>query len=257
MRVVFHESFHDSFYSEDEFDNGAAEGRLVGMMKVLREEGHYAVEVPGSATRTDLLRGHTEAHVASIETGKPRLFAMASLAVGGACLAADLALRGEPTFACVRPPGHHASRSSAWGHCTFSNVALALLGLRDAGRIQSAFVLDFDQHTGDGTKDVLRGWAEAEVFNPYGDTAADYLRVLDERLKQAPQVDILAVSAGFDGYIHDLGGKLATEDYFTIGRMLQAYAIRLGHQRRFAVLEGGYYLPDLGKNALAFCRGFE
>ena len=43
----------------------------------------------------------------------------------------------------------------------------------------------------------------------------------------------------------------------TIGRLLQSYAIRLGHQRRFAVLEGGYYLPDLGKNVLSFCRGFE
>jgi acetoin utilization deacetylase AcuC-like enzyme len=118
-------------------------------------------------------------------------------------------------------------------------------------------VVDFDQHTGNGTQDVLHGWPEAIVCNPYGDNPADYLRTLEECLKQAPQVDILAVSAGFDAYIHDLGHKLATEDYFTIGRLLQAYAIRLVHQRRFAVLEGGYYLPDLGKNVLAFCRGFE
>ena len=104
---------------------------------------------------------------------------------------------------------------------------------------------------------MLRAWPEARVFNVYGDSAADYLRNLEEGLKQAPQVDILAVSAGFDAYIHDLGHKLSTEDFFTIGRMLQGYAIRLGHQRRFAVLEGGYYLPDLGKNVLSFCRGFE
>jgi acetoin utilization deacetylase AcuC-like enzyme len=256
MRVVFHESFHDSFYSDDVYDNGAAEGRMVGMMNALRQEGGYEVEVPDTATRADLLRGHTEAHIASIEA-KPRLFDMASLAVGAAIHAAHRAVRGEPTFACVRPPGHHASRGSAWGHCTFSNVALSLLALREAGLIRSAFVVDFDLHTGDGTKDVLRGWPEAEVFNAYGDTAAEYLQILDQRLRQAPQVDILAVSAGFDAYLHDLGGKLATEDYFSIGRLLQAYAIRLGHQRRFAVMEGGYYLPDLGKNALAFCRGFE
>ena len=182
---------------------------------------------------------------------------MASLAAGAAILAAERAMGGEAAFACVRPPGHHASRSSAWGHCTFGNLALALLKLRDAGLIRSAFVVDFDLHTGDGTMDVLRDWPEAQVFNPYGDSAADYLRVLEERLRHAPQVDVLDVSAGFDGYIHDLGHKLATEDYFTIGRLLQAYAIRLGHQRRFAVLEGGYYLPDLGRNVLAFCRGFE
>ena len=102
---------------------------------------------------------------------------------------------------------------------------------------------------------MLRSWPEAHIINPYGDSAADYLRVLEAALKNAPQVDILAVSAGFDAYLHDLGQKLASEDYFTIGRLLQAYAIRLGHRRRFAALEGGYYLPDLGKNVLAFCRG--
>jgi acetoin utilization deacetylase AcuC-like enzyme len=256
MRVVFHESFHESFYSLDEYDNAATEGRLVGIMQALRDEGRYELEIPVSATRADLLRGHSEAYVASIEA-KPRLFAMAALAVGAAIRAADLAAQGEPTFACVRPPGHHASRSSAWGHCTFSNLALALLHLRDAGLIRSAFVVDFDLHTGNGTQDMLRGWPEAQVFNPYGESSAHFLWSLEARLQTAPQVDILAVSAGFDAYIHDLGHKLVTQDYFTMGRLLQAYAIRLGHQRRFAVLEGGYYLPDLGKNALAFCRGFE
>ena len=256
MRVIFHEDFHQSLYSGDEFDNGAAEGRLVNLMASLRDDGRYELAVPAPATRADLLRAHTEAHIAAIEA-KPRLFAMACLAAGAAILASDLALQGEPSFACLRPPGHHASRASAWGHCTFSNLAIALLRLRAAGQIRSAFVVDFDLHTGDGTKDVLRSWHEAEVFNTYGDSAAELIQNLAERLKQAPQVDLLAVSAGFDAYIHDLGGKLATEDYFTMGRLLQGYAIRLGHQRRFAVLEGGYYLPDLGKNALAFCRGFE
>ena len=256
MRIIFHQDFHQSHYSEDPYDNGAAEGRLVNLMAALRHEGGYDIDVPSPATRSDLLLGHSEAHVAAIER-RPRLFAMASLAVGGAILAAERALGGEPSFACVRPPGHHASRSAAWGHCTFSNVALALLRLRAAGQIASAFVVDFDLHTGDGTKDVLRNWPEARVYNTYGNSAAELLQNLDECLRTAPQVDILAVSAGFDAYIHDLGGKLATDDYFTIGRLLQTYAIRLGHQHRFAVLEGGYYLPDLGKNALAFCRGFE
>ena len=256
MRVVFHETFHDSDYSEDPYDNAADPGRLLGVMDALRKEGRYAVATPDPAARADLLRGHEEAYVAAVERN-PRLFAMASLAAGAALLAADLAVGGEPMFACVRPPGHHASRASAWGHCTFSNVALAVLRLRDAGRINSAFVVDFDQHTGDGTKDVLKRWPELQLFNPYGDNAEDYLRNFERQLLQAPQVDILAVSAGFDGYIHDLGRKLSTENFFTIGRLLQAYAIRLGHQRRFAVLEGGYYLPDLGKNVLAFCRGFE
>lgn len=256
MQVVFHEAFHASDYSLDPYDNAADPGRLEGIMAALQNEGGYPVIQPAPATRTDLLRGHGEAHVARIETA-PRLYAMATLAAGAAFLASDLAMQGIPAFACVRPPGHHASRNSAWGHCTFSNIALALLRLRDAGQIQTACVIDFDQHTGDGTLDVLRSWPGAHVFNTYGDDAADLLRNLDQYLRSAPQVDLLAVSAGFDTYRLDVGRKLDTEDFFTIGRLLQAYAIRLGHQRRFAVLEGGYYLPDLGKNVLAFCRGFE
>lgn len=256
MRIVFHPEFHRSDYSYDEFDNAAETGRLEGVMRTLTEEGRYSVETPEAASRADLLRGHGADYVAAVEQ-KARLYPVAALAAGAALRAGQLAMQGEVSFACVRPPGHHASRNSAWGHCTFSNLALSLLGLRDAGLIRSAFVVDFDQHTGDGTLDVLRQWPQAQVFNTYGDNAAHLLQSLDERLREAPQVDVLAVSAGFDGYVHDLGRKLSTEDFFSIGRLLQAYAIRLGHQRRFAVMEGGYYLPDLGRNVLAFCRGFE
>ncbi len=256
MRVIFHEAFHAYDYSPDPFDNAADPGRLIGVMEALRREGSYEVTEPATAPRTDLLRGHTEAHVAAVET-HPKLFNIASLAAGAAFLASDLALQGTPAFACVRPPGHHASRASSWGHCTFSNLALALLRLRDAGQIRSAYVVDFDLHTCDGTIDVLRGWHACQIYNTYGDNATDFIRNLENNLNNAPQVDLLAVSAGFDAYKHDLGKKLDTEDYFTIGRLLQGYAIRLGHQRRFAVMEGGYYIPDLGKNVLAFCRGFE
>jgi acetoin utilization deacetylase AcuC-like enzyme len=256
MRVIFHQAFHDSSYSDDKYDNAADPGRLIGVMESLRNDGHYTVDMPGSATRDQLLLGHSEEYVSAIES-TPRLYAMASLAAGAAILAGDLAMRGETSFACVRPPGHHASRSSGWGHCTFSNVALALLQLRHAGLIRSACLVDFDLHTSDGSKDVLRSWPEAQVINPYGNDAAEYLRIMEEQLNHAVQADVLAVSAGFDAYIHDLGRKLSTEDFFTIGRLLQNYAIRLGHQRRFSVLEGGYYQPDLGKNVLAFCRGFE
>ena len=40
----------------------------------------------------------------------------------------------------------------------------------------------------------------------------------------------------------------------TMAREVEA---AIGEGRRFALLEGGYYLPDLGRNVLAFCEGFE
>ncbi|MBA7516024.1 hypothetical protein ES705_08069 [subsurface metagenome] len=70
-------------------------------------------------------------------------------------------------------------------------------------------------------------------------------------------VDIVAVSAGFDSYKEDVGKKLTTFDFYLIGRLMKKFAKRMGHKRRFAILEDGYYLPDLGKNVLAFCQGFE
>ena len=255
MHVVFHDAFYDSAYSDVGFDNAADPGRLEGIMAALRNEGCYPVDRPAAASRADLLRGHCEAHVAAVEAS-PKLYAMAALAAGGAFLASDLAMGGEAAFACVRPPGHHASRATAWGHCTFGNVALALLRLRELGQITSALVVDFDQHTGDGTLDLLRAWPGARVINPYGNNPSAYLYTLGELLKEGPRVDMVAVSAGFDGYIADLGHNLNTEDYGAIGRLLKAHTLGMGHGRRFAVLEGGYYLPDLGRNVLAFCRGF-
>lgn len=256
MQVVFHEAFHAADYSLEAFDNAAEPGRLEGVMRALSSEGGYAVREPAAALREELLLGHGEDYVSRVEQA-PGLYRIASLAAGAAFLASDLAMQGTTAFACLRPPGHHASRDSAWGHCTFSNLALALLRLKAAGRIRSAFVVDFDLHTGDGTLDVLRSFPECQVFNTYGDNAGEFLRHLEERLQQAPQVDVLAVSAGFDAYKKDLGRKLDTEDFFAIGRLLQGYAIRLGHQRRFAVLEGGYYLPDLGANARELLEGME
>ena len=246
MRVVFHEAFHQSDYSDDPYDNAADPGRLEGIMAALTGEGGYPVERPEPATRADLLLGHSEDHVAAME-GAPVRFRMASLAVGAAIHA----------FACVRPPGHHASRALAWGHCTFGNVALALLRLRAKGLIRSALVVDFDQHTGDGTLDLLGAWPGVTVINPYGNNAAADLYVLEQRLKEAPATELLAVSAGFDAYIADVGHTLRTEDFTAIGALLKGYALQQAQPRRFAVLEGGYYLPDLGRNVLAFCRGFQ
>ena len=50
--------------------------------------------------------------------------------------------------------------------------------------------------------------------------------------------------------------KLDTTDFFLIGRCFRDFTRRQGHERRFAVLEGGYFLPALGRNVAAFCKGF-
>ncbi|MEI7650085.1 MAG: hypothetical protein WCJ47_10320, partial [Methanomicrobiales archaeon] len=74
--------------------------------------------------------------------------------------------------------------------------------------------------------------------------------------KEIPAVDIVGVCAGFDSYEKDVGRKLATSDFYMIGDAMKRFSKRAAKGRRFAILEGGYFLPDLGKNVLAFCHGF-
>jgi len=95
-----------------------------------------------------------------------------------------------------------------------------------------------------------------EIFNPFAADAASYLELVEARLGAIGQTGILAVSAGFDAYVHDVGHKLETPDFERIGTLVRKASQRACRGRRFAVLEGGYYLKDLGANVLAFCRGF-
>ena len=252
MNIVF----NNEFYASDYASNGASvPGRMESIMQVLAQKGKYVIKSAHEAAEDDLLMAHTKVLI-EVTRENPALFKIASLAAGASIRAAELAYHDQPAFACVRPPGHHASRASTWDYCVFCNIGIALLKLKKKGLINSAFLIDFDAHTGDGTIDVLREWPEAIIFNPFADTNRDYVQAVENRLKEIEYVDIVAVSAGFDLGVNDLGRKLQTFDFYQIGYFLKQFTKRMGHQRRFAVLEGGYYLPDLGENVLAFCEGF-
>lgn len=136
-------------------------------------------------------------------------------------------------------------------------MAIALKKLQNEGKITSVFILDFDAHGGDGTIDCLSEWKEAIILNPMAEDRNDYVAMIENFVKKINHVDIIAVNAGFDTYEKEVGRKLTSFDFYRIGYILKLFSKRLGHNRRFAILEGGYYLPDLGKNVLSFCQGFE
>jgi acetoin utilization deacetylase AcuC-like enzyme len=211
---------------------------------------------PDPATEDDILLAHTKPHVASIKQDR-FLFEIASLAAGGAILAAKSALDGEPCFGLIRPPGHHASPGSCWGFCFFNNIAISLLKVINERAVESAVILDFDLHFGDGTENIFSRYSRILYLHPEERSSEAFLQRAREGLEKAGQRDILAISAGFDRGRRDWGDLLDEQDYRTLGVIARDYAVRCCNGRRYAVLEGGYNHAVLGRHALAFLEGLK
>lgn len=240
--------FHHDFYEEYTSDPAAESGR----MEAIVEELSTVVELVECepATEDDLLAAHSSGHLNWVHS--QGLFEIAALAAGGAIQAALRSL-SEPSFAVIRPPGHHASASSCWGFCYFNNMAVSLLRLKRDDLIQRAFVLDFDLHFGDGNVNILDRNPWVEILNPEAADRDAYLEEVRIALEDTA-ADMIAVSAGFDNHVNDWGGLLLASDYKIMGQWVRAAAKRNGGGC-YGILEGGYNHSVLGTNVLAFIEG--
>lgn len=244
MKVVFHEDFYQVYT----WDPAAVAGRMESIVEAI--DPHVAFVAAEPAPRQHIAAVHSELYIRQVEDRG--LFDIAALAAGGALQAAQIGLT-EPCFGLIRPPGHHASATSAWGFCYFNNMAIALETMRRQRKIDCACVLDIDLHFGDGTVNILgrRNWVS--VVNVEAAGRSGYLQQV-ERVMTDCRADLIGISAGFDNHSADWGGMLHTEDYGQIGRLVRAAADRSGGGC-FAVLEGGYNQQVLGENVLALIRG--
>ena len=249
MNVIFHPRFNEVYTS----DPAAAPGRMEPMVKALEKEFKFIEPEP--ALERDLARVHGKTHIQSVQRDR-QVYEVAILAAGGAILAAEMALKGQPAFGLIRPPGHHASPHSCWGFCYFNNIAIAIKKLLNDEKIKTALILDFDLHFGDGTSNTFSGSASVSYFHPEGTHREGFLVEVEQCLETKRPYDIVAVSAGFDRHEEDWGGLLKTEDYFTIGKWAKEVSLKRCQGRRFGVLEGGYNHSVLGRNVRSLLQGF-
>ena len=244
MKVIFHEDFYQVYTS----DPAASAGRMEAVVDKIESRAEFISAEP--AAEAQIALAHDAHQIESVRSSG--LYAMAALAAGGAIQAATIGLN-EPCFGLIRPPGHHASAGSCWGFCYFNNIAVALATLKQEKLIDTAYVLDFDLHFGDGTVNILGGRDGMKVHNVEAGNRVLYLDEISNEMA-ACQADIIGISAGFDNHQEDWGGLLATEDYFEIGHMVRKAARRIGGGY-FAILEGGYNHQVLGANVLALIDG--
>ncbi|UCC66743.1 MAG: histone deacetylase family protein [Deltaproteobacteria bacterium] len=248
LEVVYHPKY------EEDYPTASVESPE--RVRVIRQEleGNFNFVIPEAASEEDILLVHTHSSFQEVK-GHTLLFEVASLAVGGAIKAAHLAWEGTPAFGLIRPPGHHASPGSHWGFCFFNNIAIAVEKLIREGKVERVLIMDIDLHFGDGTHNFFQGRNDVVVENIQEEERNSFLHRVDETLESSLPYDLIAISAGFDRYRLDWGGTLEMDDYRIVGERVAEKAMSSCHGRRFAILEGGYYIPDLGKNARSLVDG--
>lgn len=165
---------------------------------------------PGAATDDQLLRAHSGEHLEHLATPHedfdadtpfyPNIEIYSRRSAGAALAVVQSAMRGEPAFSLMRPPGHHATRDRAMGFCYFSNVAVAALnaltagGVADAGlpgspppataHVERIAIWDFDGHHGNGTEAIVAHnerirFASIHQFPAYPGTGAKSFANID------------------------------------------------------------------------------
>lgn len=248
IRIVYHPTYLTDYTTA----SCEMPSRLTSIMGTLAER--FTVVRPDPCTDEDILLCHSEGILISEKRDRER-FEVARLAVGGAIRTVELALEGYVAFGAVRPPGHHANPDHNWGFCFFNNTSIAIRKMKRLGRIRTAAILDIDLHFGDGTDTIFKDDPDVRVINIQSSNPGDFVDETAAALRHLGPRDLIVISAGFDQYEKDWGGNLSTEDYREIGALSARYAAEHTGGRLCAVLEGGYYIPDLGANAHALIEG--
>ncbi|MDA1190902.1 MAG: histone deacetylase [Candidatus Poribacteria bacterium] len=256
---------------------------------------------PRSATTDEIGFAHTDEHIDSIrriaESGGGRVdydtavsaksYDIALLSAGAVLRAVDAVADGETdnAFACVRPPGHHATPNRAMGFCLFNNVAVAARYAQRVKGLERVLIIDWDVHHGNGTQDVFYGDGSVFYFSihqhplypgtgmahevgegggngatlnipvPAGSNDDDYVEAFEQRLIPAATAfnpDLVIVSAGFDAHEKDplASVYVTTEGFGRLTDLVMRLADDCCGGRLVSALEGGYSLEGVSESVV-------
>ncbi len=233
-----------------------------------------SITAPPAVSRDDIVRAHDPSYVDSILSGRLRNgFGNTSAAVAaslpfttGAMLAATReALRNRCVAVAPCSGFHHAGYAEAFGFCTFNGLMVAALALHAAGEASHVGILDFDQHYGDGTDQIIErlniDWivhhTEGRDYR-CGEDAEPFLARIAAIVNTMRDCDVILYQAGADPHIDDpLGGWLTTVQLFERDRRVFDAARRIGVPIAWN-LAGGYQTPlrkvlDIHDNTMRAC----
>jgi acetoin utilization deacetylase AcuC-like enzyme len=295
----------DQFLLHDDFDHPENASRLRAIIGALdsselkadlaRIEGRHATDDEIRAVHQQRMLSHTQ-RMAMFGGGRlnpdtyivQESWDVALLAAGSVCRAVEAVVGGEArnAFALVRPPGHHATPSTAMGFCLINNVAVAAHLARARLGVQRVAIIDWDTHHGNGTQDIFYDdpnvlyisshtypfypgtghWREQGSGQGVGATLNIPLSAYtgDPVFEQAyaelvlPAVrrfdpQLIIVSAGYDTHWSDpLAPMLMSiAGLGRLAQMIYALAADVCDGRLVCALEGGYSLDALAGGVLA------
>lgn len=214
----------------------------------------------------------------------PKSFEAVTYAVGAALAGVDdvFEKKADNVFAGMRPPGHHAEKTTAMGFCFVNSIAIAARYAQEKYGAERIAIVDFDVHHGNGTQDIFYDDASVlfcsshqmplfpgsgalseegvgNIFNAplsegaYGSAFKEAFtsRILPAVDNFAP--DLVLVSAGFDAHYRDplAGLNLTANDFDWATGALMELAGKHCNNRLVSLLEGGYDLEGLADSVEA------
>jgi len=220
-------------------------------------------------------------------SASPKSWEVVKRVTGASMDAVDSVFEGtcDNAFVSMRPPGHHAEKTTAMGFCLVNNIAIAARYAQEKYGAERVAIVDFDVHHGNGTQDIfyddpsvlfasshqmplypgsgaLNDTGAGNIFNAplsEGDDGSKFKEAFRERILPAVEnfaPDFLMISAGFDAHHRDplAGLNLVEDDFDWVTGKLMEISGQYCNNRLVSLLEGGYDLEGLALSASAHVK---